>query len=61
MIFCGSGKANLPRHCERSEQIHLSASKKVGGLLCRYAPRNDEFRPLIMISTAAINSTPMQP
>jgi hypothetical protein len=27
----------------------------------RYAPRNDGFLPLIMISTAAVNSTPMQP
>jgi hypothetical protein len=30
----------LPRHCERSEAIHLTASGK-NGLLRRCAPRND--------------------
>jgi hypothetical protein len=30
-----------PRHCERSEAIHLTAQRK-NGLLRRFAPRNDD-------------------
>jgi hypothetical protein len=35
------GGRTLPRHCERSEAIHLAAQRK-NGLLRRCAPRNDE-------------------
>ena len=39
------GALNSPRHCERSEAIHLSAQRK-NGLLRRFAPRNDGERSI---------------
>jgi hypothetical protein len=42
VTFAGFGYClrSHPRHCERSEAIHLAAEKN--GLLRRYAPRNDD-------------------
>ena len=37
-----------PRHCERSEAIHLAAEEK-RGLLRRFAPRNDDDTAPIFI------------
>jgi hypothetical protein len=41
--------AASPRHCERSEAIHLSA-ERMAGLPRRFAPRNDVVRHALLIS-----------
>src|SRR3984885_7462048 len=51
-----------PRHCERSEAIHLAAERK-NGLLRRFAPRNDEpaqSRLMNMaIASISVTETPL--
>jgi hypothetical protein len=37
-----------PRHCERSEAIHLAIERK-NGLLRRFAPRNDGIARLLRL------------
>jgi hypothetical protein len=44
--FCSLGALAPPRHCERSEAIHLvGCGLEEDGLLRRCAPRNDGFWP----------------
>ena len=44
-----AGRANRPRHCERSEAIQWRRRcKRRNGLLRRYAPRNDDLSPALV-------------
>ena len=61
-ICCGSGKPEPGRHCEeRSDEAIQSFSRMRLDSLRSRSRNDDSPRPRIMISTAAISSSAMQP